>query len=147
ALSQEELAERAGLSVETVGVLERGVRRRPQPRTIRALADALGLTGEERGALLAAARSPVGPPAEQDPPTRAGVPTGAADTVPSPPAGMPASLTSFVGRERELTAVGLLLAGGRRLMTLTGPGGAGKTRLAVEAARAVAHNFPDGVCF
>ncbi|WP_186382843.1 BTAD domain-containing putative transcriptional regulator [Amycolatopsis rhizosphaerae] len=47
--------------------------------------------------------------------------------------GLPAQLTSFVGREEELARIGELLAG-RRLVTLTGPGGAGKTRLAIEAS-------------
>ncbi len=46
---------------------------------------------------------------------------------------LPSQLTTFVGREEELTRVGELL-GERRLVTLTGPGGAGKTRLAIEAA-------------
>ncbi|MFF3640705.1 ATP-binding protein [Streptomyces sp. NPDC002564] len=55
--------------------------------------------------------------------------------------GVPAQLTRFVGRGDELARIGALLAGAR-LVTLTGPGGAGKTRLAVEAARAL----PD-VCF
>src|SRR4051794_5691837 len=54
------------------------------------------------------------------------------------------ALTSFVGRERELTEVGRLL-GRIRLITLTGAGGAGKTRLAVEAARARLPNNRDGV--
>ncbi|MER7444946.1 AfsR/SARP family transcriptional regulator [Micromonospora avicenniae] len=59
-------------------------------------------------------------------------------------AGLPAALTSFVGRETAVGRVGdLLLAS--RLVTLTGPGGAGKTRLAIESARAGAHRFPDGV--
>src|SRR5437868_48313 len=55
----------------------------------------------------------------------------------------PISLTSFVGREAEL---GLLeeRLGRERLVTLTGPGGSGKTRLAVEVARRVAARFDDG---
>ncbi|MGW5671057.1 ATP-binding protein, partial [Micromonospora sp. NPDC003776] len=57
---------------------------------------------------------------------------------------LPATLTSFVGREKEVTAVAALLDR-YRLVTLTGPGGAGKTRLAVESGRAVAGRFPDGV--
>jgi predicted ATPase/DNA-binding SARP family transcriptional activator len=55
-----------------------------------------------------------------------------------------AELTSFVGRDGELSEVGRLL-GASRLTTLTGPGGAGKTRLAVEAARAQLGAMPDGV--
>jgi predicted ATPase/DNA-binding SARP family transcriptional activator len=55
-----------------------------------------------------------------------------------------AELTSFVGRDRELSEVGRLLDASR-LTTLTGPGGAGKTRLAVEAARVALTTMPDGV--
>ena len=58
--------------------------------------------------------------------------------------GMPLQLTSFVGRERELEEIGSLLAGSR-LLTLTGPGGCGKTRLALAARDRVAENFEDGV--
>jgi len=55
-----------------------------------------------------------------------------------------AELTSFVGRDAELTHVAALLRA-HRLVTLTGPGGAGKTRLAVEAARAELNAMPGGV--
>ncbi|MGY0005533.1 AfsR/SARP family transcriptional regulator [Micromonospora sp. I033] len=62
-----------------------------------------------------------------------------------PPRGnLPATLTSFVGREEEVARVAALLDR-FRLATLTGPGGAGKTRLAVESGRALAGRFPDGV--
>src|SRR4051794_23278639 len=58
----------------------------------------------------------------------------------------PAQLTSFVGRERELAAVcGLLTDPSVRLLTLSGPGGAGKTRLAAEAAADLERDFSDGV--
>jgi DNA-binding SARP family transcriptional activator len=57
---------------------------------------------------------------------------------------LPAPLTSLVGRNRDLAEVGRLLAGAR-LVTLTGPGGSGKTRLAVEAAVRAAGRFEDGV--
>jgi predicted ATPase/DNA-binding SARP family transcriptional activator len=61
---------------------------------------------------------------------------------------LPASLTSFVGRRRELEQVqALLMRPAVRLLTLTGPGGTGKTRLALEAARAVAGEFQDGATF
>jgi predicted ATPase/DNA-binding CsgD family transcriptional regulator len=57
---------------------------------------------------------------------------------------LPASLTSFIGRERELVEVQARLAGAR-LVTLTGVGGCGKTRLALEVARTVLDRYPDGV--
>jgi predicted ATPase len=59
---------------------------------------------------------------------------------------LPKPLTSFIGRERELTQAKRLLADGY-LVTLTGPGGSGKTRLCIAVAAAVADNFPDGVYF
>jgi predicted ATPase/DNA-binding CsgD family transcriptional regulator len=55
-------------------------------------------------------------------------------------------LTSFVGREQELAELRQLLAG-NRLLTLTGPGGSGKTRLGIELATMVVDEFPDGVHF
>ncbi|MFF7973921.1 BTAD domain-containing putative transcriptional regulator [Streptomyces sp. NPDC007905] len=66
---------------------------------------------------------------------------------PAPPAplgNLPARLTSFVGREADIAAIGADLAAAR-LVTLLGPGGAGKTRLSQEAAEAVRHTARDGV--
>jgi predicted ATPase/DNA-binding CsgD family transcriptional regulator len=61
---------------------------------------------------------------------------------------LPMPLTSFIGRERDLDEIGALLVGGpSRLLTLVGPGGVGKTRLAIEAAARAADCFPDGVWF
>ena len=57
--------------------------------------------------------------------------------------GFVAALTSFVGRENEVAEVAALL-GEYRLVTVTGPGGMGKTRLAAEAARQVSGQFADG---
>jgi ATP/maltotriose-dependent transcriptional regulator MalT len=57
---------------------------------------------------------------------------------------LPLELTSFVGREREIADVEKLLAE-HRLLTLTGPGGSGKTRLALAVAPRVARDFEDGV--
>jgi predicted ATPase/DNA-binding SARP family transcriptional activator len=86
----------------------------------------------------------------------AGPGTGDAQRLPPPAArptsgpprttNLPAQLTSFVGREDELELLGGLLDESR-LVTLTGPGGAGKTRLAIEASAALAAELPDGAWF
>jgi len=62
------------------------------------------------------------------------------------PTNLPAQLTSFVGREREVEQLRALIDRGR-LVTLTGPGGTGKTRLALQVASDVQDRFPDGVFF
>ena len=75
---------------------------------------------------------------------------GAAPPPAPPPNNLPGQLTSFVGRVEELQRLHELLAAPERLVTLTGPGGSGKTRLAIEAARAALAapaRFSDGVYF
>jgi predicted ATPase/DNA-binding XRE family transcriptional regulator len=136
-LTQEELAERAGLSPNAVSALERGTRTRPYPHTVRALALALGLEGADLDAFISSARArPVDQPLA---PARARVPMGTELDVP---------LTGLIGREDELTALAVLLEDPhQRLITLTGPGGVGKTRLAVEAARRAAGAFGAGLRF
>jgi hypothetical protein len=65
-----------------------------------------------------------------------------------PSSSLPSPPTSFVGRADELASVErLLLADGVRLLTLTGPGGIGKSRLALEAARRIAGRFRNGAVF
>ena len=81
-LSQEELAERSGLSVHAIGMLERGVRRRPRTGTVEALAAALELDASQRGALIAAARRPA-PVAEPAPTSEGPVPLAAAQPAPT----------------------------------------------------------------
>jgi predicted ATPase len=60
---------------------------------------------------------------------------------------LPVPPTALLGRERELADIRYLVAGGARLLTLTGPGGTGKTRLALELARSLAPDFPQGAVF
>jgi non-specific serine/threonine protein kinase len=62
-----------------------------------------------------------------------------------PETNLPLQLTSFVGREREISELEALMAGGARLLTLIGAGGSGKTRLAVALAMQIAGHFEDGV--
>src|SRR5215217_9287372 len=88
ALSQEELAERAGLSPRGISDLERGVRRAPHLTTVRLLADALELTADDRQALLVAARPGQVPETER-------VASGHYAPLPTP-------LTALIGGEREL---------------------------------------------
>jgi predicted ATPase/DNA-binding XRE family transcriptional regulator len=135
ALSQEALAERAGLSARGISDLERGVRRVPHLETVRVLADALALAEVDRSALLAAARSPSCD--SRDPPTK----TDRKVRLPHP-------LTPLVGRDVEsATLRGLLAHEVVRLVTLTGPGGIGKTRLAIDVAAAMTSAFADGIVY
>jgi predicted ATPase/transcriptional regulator with XRE-family HTH domain len=150
--SQEQLAERSGLSPDAIGALERGDRRRPYPDTIDRLAKALGLGDLDHQRFAAAARSRVPATPATRMPERAepapSVPRSASDSAPR----LPSPSTAFIGREREVAEVGGVLAAARsadgsRLLTLTGPAGVGKTRLAIEVASRVADLFPDGVAF
>jgi transcriptional regulator with XRE-family HTH domain len=134
-LTQEELAERAGLSRKAISMLERGERNRPYPHTVRSLAEALGLSEGERSSLLASV------------PRRDTV-SAAAPATDSGLELVPVPSTPLVGRERELKELrGFLGHPQTRLLTLTGTGGVGKTRLAIEAVREVAGLFPDGAAF
>ena len=121
--TQEELATIAGLSVHAVSALERGERRRPHVETVRALSAALDLTGATRDALLASARAPAHDAAVDE---LSGV-------------SLPLPLTALLGRDADVQTLRHWLADpAARLITLTGPGGVGKTRLALELARAIA---------
>src|SRR3954463_11756336 len=132
-LSQEELAERAGLSSHAISALERGTRTRPYPHTMRALCEALGADADERAALVAAV------PAR----TRsAGASVDSAATQRS----LPVPATALLGRDEDMARV-MDLVRGQRLVTLTGIGGVGKTRLALAVAATVRDRFADGVTY
>ncbi|WP_183407778.1 ATP-binding protein [Nocardioides marmoriginsengisoli] len=134
-LTQQELAEKAGLTPHGISALERGTRTRPYPHTIRSIADALEVDEADRSALIAAAGRRAARPAPADPAT----PDRPAPTLDVPP-------TVLHGRASDIAALGrLILDEDARVVTLTGPGGVGKTRLAAAVADAVADRFADGV--
>jgi predicted ATPase/DNA-binding XRE family transcriptional regulator len=142
-LTQDELAEAAGVSQRAISDLERGINATARKDTAVLLASALALDGHTCELFVAAARGRG--PVEAVLSARQGGGLGAfAAATGLVLHNLPARLTSFVGRERELAAVGGLV-GEARLVTLTGPGGVGKTRLAVEFAATAAGDFRDGV--
>ena len=151
-LSQEALAERAGISTDTVRALERGRHGAPHLDTLAHLAGALRLEPEARACLIAAAdarrvtQSTVEAPGPNAEPgvDIMGTIAAAPSVVPPPRHNLPATLTEMVGREREQAEVLALLATAR-LVTLVGTGGVGKTRLALAVGAAGLDHYPDGV--
>src|SRR6516165_1869339 len=137
-LTQEELAEAARVSRRAVSDLERGVNRTAHKDTAVLLAGALGLDGRAGELFVAAARGRV-PAAEVL--AADGGPRGAAV---ARPGNLPAQLSAFIGRGQELAEVRALVASSR-LVTLTGAGGCGKTRLAVQLAAGLLEEPGDGV--
>ena len=127
-LTQEVLAERVGCAVQTVRKIEAGARR-PSRQMAERLARALDLPPADQAAFLRAARGSAPRPLD---------PSSGRTSELAPPAAraLPTFQTRFIGRQAELAEVRRLLREPDcRLVTLVGPGGIGKTRLAVEAAR------------
>lgn len=147
-LTQEELAQRAGLTTHAISALERGVRTRPYPHTIRALATALDLSPEERQALAAAVPPRAATTAPAPAPGDAVDQRPPPDGRPGPRSTLPVPTTALLGRDADLDRLlELLHDPSRRIVTLTGLGGVGKTRLAVAAAHRAGPAFPGGVVF
>lgn len=129
-LTQEGLAGRAYLSARTVSNLERGVNRAPYPDTLRRLADALGLSEDDRAELRASARGPeAGPVPDASNGRRAEVEGGFLGAL---PAGRLVSRRGELGR--ILGALEAAAEGHGRLVLLAGEPGVGKTRLAQEVS-------------
>jgi tetratricopeptide (TPR) repeat protein len=161
-LSQEELAERSGLSARAISKLECGHARWPYQDTLRRLADALGLHGAVRAEFIGApGRRPgrAGPRLDTWPAV-GGAPADGEGTA-SPDRAIPARLVprqlpavagSFAGRSRELRVLDLLLPEAQGdaeekavvIVAIGGTAGVGKTTLALRWAHSMASRFPDG---
>jgi tetratricopeptide (TPR) repeat protein/transcriptional regulator with XRE-family HTH domain len=157
-LTQEELAERARLSVRTVRNLEAGHIRRPRSGSIRLLADALGLSEQER-VLLAELAERGSDPARPAASSGGGWPAWS-----QPPRLLPPEVVDFTGRRQQVAALLALLeqlehGGGPHgaagpplsdamtVVVISGSAGVGKTALAVHAAHLLGDRFPDGHLF
>lgn len=138
-LTQAELAESAGISERTISDLERGLRSTIYPATARRLATALGISGDHLATFLAEARSGTGAATTESEPAM--IPSDRRAQLPVP-------LTRLLGRESEVASVLELLRRRHvRLVTLVGPGGIGKTRLAIEVAANAAMEYTGGTYF
>ncbi len=137
-LTQEALAQQAFCAIDTIKKIERGVRR-PSRQLAEQFADCLALSGDERAAFLAAARAHATASTKRK---RQAAQIGLAQW-PHPP-------TPFVGRAADLAAISAAFADpATRLVTIVGPGGIGKTRLAMALGDQLlaAPRFEDGVYF
>ncbi len=137
-LSQDALADRAGLSTRAISALECGVNRAPRGATLNLLAAALELDAADRAAFEAVAW-------QRRAPRSAPVPAHRNRRRPIP---VPVPLTHIIGRGRELAEVCALVGcPDVRLLTLVGPCGVGKTRLALQVAADTERLFPGGATF
>jgi tetratricopeptide (TPR) repeat protein len=147
-LSQEALAERARMSAESIGALERGARRSPYRETVRSLADALALSDDDRTRLEAAAARPQRARARQSVPSGKPVDPKTATTADAiePPWSVPDAMRTpyFIGREQLLAQLRTQLLEFHRA-GLSGLGGVGKTQAAIQYAIRYRADYPGGV--
>lgn len=146
-LTQAELAQRAGCSLPALRKIEAGVRR-PSKQLAGLLARSLEIPPEDQTTFIRVARGELNVERLLAPPHALSCLYKPA-LKSSPTLGnLPSMLTPFIGREPEIASVSKLLQGSQcRLLTLIGPGGIGKTRLAIEVARRTKELFPDGIWF
>jgi predicted ATPase/DNA-binding XRE family transcriptional regulator len=145
-LTQEELADRIGCSLWAIQKIEVGSRR-PSRQMVDLLAGYFAVPGDEIAAFMQFARGhlPSWPAAAAD---STSVTEVAAHSAPPRPGNLPVPVTSFVGRTVEVARLSDHLLGRQaRLVTLTGPPGIGKTRLAMQAATQLQDRFAGGVYF
>ncbi|MCB9115451.1 MAG: helix-turn-helix domain-containing protein [Caldilinea sp.] len=163
-LTQDALAERVGCSLSAIRKIESD-ERRPSRQVAELLAEALDVPPADRTTFLKVARRELGyqrlaapdartvetavetavAPAQNGHAAAAGRSNGGAA---APVRVLPRPPTPLVGRDAEVERIATMLAGPEcRVLTLTGPGGIGKTRLAIAAAERLAGDFADGVCF
>jgi predicted ATPase/DNA-binding XRE family transcriptional regulator len=137
-LTQAELAEHAGVSERTISDLERGLRGSIYPATARNVAATLGVSPAELPRFLSEARGRPAPDGRDE-----------LDAITWDRGGrVPIPLTQLLGREADLAlSAGLVKDPGVRLVTIVGPGGIGKTRLAIEVANTVEEGFAGGSYF
>lgn len=143
------LAQRIDVNPSTVSRWLNQGARPGDPETVVRIADVLGMTGRVQELLSAAGFGYVemGSQGRSEDATAGQSPTPPAFSPPRT-AHLPAALTPFLGRGRELAELARLLADAKvRLLSIVGPGGMGKSRLAVEAARRATERYPDGVWF
>jgi tetratricopeptide (TPR) repeat protein/DNA-binding XRE family transcriptional regulator len=145
-MTQEELAGRTGVSVRGIRNLEAGRTGRPRPGTVRLLADAFELAGNDRDRFCRSALEGAGQGRAGE--TPAGADADAARGRPVP-AQLPADVTGFVGRSDQLGRLSKLLDTGDRpgtvvISAIAGTAGVGKTALAVHWAHQTLDRFPDG---